>query len=489
MGAWPKSVTGGADAGGPWYHGTHRKLRRGDLVAPGFPANDDLGAIGEGGAREHVYASTTHEMADFFADEAVRANPGSTPRVYVVQPTGPMEPDPELQEGGIEPEAYRSRHPVRVLREHVPPKSVTGAAEGPGPQDRGAMVPLDDLHGVASMNHPGMTLGDVWEYRHPEDEPQKRYGDEAAAGAAREQAALRGYAEDHGTVPGSLVTCSHGTILEDGEHRYMAARDAGLEEVRVTRARGCLMPELHRHRTAAARWSPSSGIFSATTGLDPRLFDEDRQLRPEVREAIMTRLDQALRADSGIASSDWQSWLRVYIAGGSASEWAGSRPNDEAQDLDVLIGADYDCARSHSPALSAMSDDQVTQSLNAVLRARFNDPDWHPPFGGAWSLTAYCNQAIGGGEDGVTAIRPYAAYDVTAMRWSVSPPHLPQHSLADFPRPSWRRPARCWPRRGPSCGWRSRCAPARRGRCGTGCTRAATWRSGRMAPAGTTFQT
>ena len=75
---------------------------------------------------------------------------------------------------------------------------------------------------------------------------------------------------------------------------------------------------------AAAHWQPSSGIFAPTTGLDPRLFDEQGGLRPAVHDAIMARLDQALRAGARLVDDDWHEYLRVYLAGGSASEWAGA---------------------------------------------------------------------------------------------------------------------------------------------------------------------
>ena len=180
---------------------------------------------------------------------------------------------------------------------------------------------------------------------------------------------------------------------------------------------------------ASRQWQPSSGVFGPTTGLDHRLFGEDGELRPEVRAAVMERLDQCLRASSGLAGSDWQQWLRVYLAGGSASEWAGGRPNEGAQDLDVLIGTDYESARSHSPALSAMSDDQIDSALNAAFRSCFNAQGATlPGVGGTWDLTAYANPRAWD----ITAIRPYAAYDVTGMRWAVRPPHLPGHSAADF---------------------------------------------------------
>lgn len=181
-------------------------------------------------------------------------------------------------------------------------------------------------------------------------------------------------------------------------------------------------------REGAARWQPSSGIFGPTTGLDQRLFGPGGELRPEVREAVMARLDQALRVDSGLAGSDWQQWARVYLAGGSASEWAGNRPNEAAQDLDVLLGVDYGAARASSPALSRMDDAQVDAALNAALRSGFNESGWTPGFGGTWDLTGYVNHAA----FDVRAIKPYAAYDVSGGHWAVRPPHLPSHSLADF---------------------------------------------------------
>lgn len=185
----------------------------------------------------------------------------------------------------------------------------------------------------------------------------------------------------------------------------------------------------------AARWAPSSGIFAPTTGLDRRLFGDRGRLLGEVRREIMERLDRCLRTDSGLAGSDWQEWIKVYIAGGSASEWAGSRPNDAAQDLDVLIGVDYEKARSHSPALSPMDDAQIDTALNAAFRSCFNAENWRFPSagdedrnGGTWNLTAYANPDAWD----IRSIKPYAAYDVTDMRWAVKPPHLPEHTLGDF---------------------------------------------------------
>jgi GNAT superfamily N-acetyltransferase len=180
---------------------------------------------------------------------------------------------------------------------------------------------------------------------------------------------------------------------------------------------------------AAARWAPDSGIFAPTTGLDQRLFDDRGRLRPAVRGDIMERLDQCLRTDSGLTGSDWQGWLRVYLAGGSASEWAGSRPHEVAQDLDILIGVDYAGARSNTPEFRTMTDPQIDAALNAGLRGCFNADGWSPEgFEGTWDVTAYVNPQAWD----IRSLRPYAAWDVSDSRWAVRPPHLPDHTLGDF---------------------------------------------------------
>jgi 2'-5' RNA ligase len=185
-------------------------------------------------------------------------------------------------------------------------------------------------------------------------------------------------------------------------------------------------PRLDEH--TAARWQPSSGIFGPTTGLDPRLFDEGGELRGQVRYDLMTRLDQCIRVDSGLAGSDWQEWTHVYLTGGSASEWAGSRPNEKAQDLDVIVAVDLPEAQGCS-AFEGMSGGEAASALNAAFWRNFNADGWRPDFGGAWNLTAFCNQRA---QDGIAAIRPYAAWDLTEARWAVRPPHLPEHTVADF---------------------------------------------------------
>jgi 8-oxo-dGTP diphosphatase len=178
-----------------------------------------------------------------------------------------------------------------------------------------------------------------------------------------------------------------------------------------------------------ARYLPGSGIFGPTTGLDPVLFDGRHELRPAVRHDIMDRLDRALRVDGGLTGSEWEDDLKVYLAGGSASEWAGGRPNDAATDLDILIGVDYDAFRgSQSASERPMDDREIDAALNATLRRRFNDPDWYPDCGGHFDLTGYVNPDAWD----IRRIKPYAAWNLSDSRWAVRPPHLPAHSAADF---------------------------------------------------------
>ena len=80
-------------------------------------------------------------------------------------------------------------------------------------------------------------------------------------------------------------------------------------------------------------------------------------------------------------------------------------------------------------ALASMNDAQADSALNAALRGGFNENGAAlPGVEGTWDLTGYVNHAA----FDVRAIRPYAAYDVSGMRWAVRPPHLPEHALADF---------------------------------------------------------
>ena len=96
----------------PFYHGTRADLRPGDLIEAGYNSNY--------GARKRaswVYLTGTLDAAIWGAELA--AGDGQE-RIYVVEPTGPIEDDPNLTDKkfpGNPTQSYRSREPIRVTGE------------------------------------------------------------------------------------------------------------------------------------------------------------------------------------------------------------------------------------------------------------------------------------------------------------------------------------------------------------------------------------
>jgi len=99
---------------GPFYHGTAAELKPGDLLLPGFASNYQEGRISN-----NIYFSST--VASLAAQMAA-ALTGSEGRghVYIVEPTGPFEDDPNVTNKrfpGNPTKSYRSRHPLRIVGE------------------------------------------------------------------------------------------------------------------------------------------------------------------------------------------------------------------------------------------------------------------------------------------------------------------------------------------------------------------------------------
>lgn len=95
-----------------YYHGTKADLDVGDLIAPGYASN-----YGTRRQAAFVYLSATLEAATWGAELAVGAGRG---RIYTVEPTGPIEDDPNLTDKrfpGNPTKSYRSRDPFRVVGE------------------------------------------------------------------------------------------------------------------------------------------------------------------------------------------------------------------------------------------------------------------------------------------------------------------------------------------------------------------------------------
>jgi rifampin ADP-ribosylating transferase len=97
---------------GPFYHGTKADLKVGDLLTAGFRSNYRPEVV-----MNHIYFTALPDGAGLAAELA----PGdAAPRVYLVEPTGPFEDDPNVTDKkfpGNPTRSYRSRDPLRILAE------------------------------------------------------------------------------------------------------------------------------------------------------------------------------------------------------------------------------------------------------------------------------------------------------------------------------------------------------------------------------------
>lgn len=111
---------------GPFFHGTKAVFEVGDRLVPGHRSNYQERRIAN-----HVYFATLLEPA-VWAAELAAALAGSEERgqIYVVEPMGPFEDDPNVTNKkfpGNVTRSYRTRHPMRVVDEV---KSWEGHAPG-----------------------------------------------------------------------------------------------------------------------------------------------------------------------------------------------------------------------------------------------------------------------------------------------------------------------------------------------------------------------
>ena len=97
---------------GPFFHGTKADLQVGDVLEPGRSSN-----YGARSTATFVYLTATLDAATWGAELAVGEGRG---RIYRVEPTGPVEDDPNLTDKrypGNPTRSYRTRHPLRVVGE------------------------------------------------------------------------------------------------------------------------------------------------------------------------------------------------------------------------------------------------------------------------------------------------------------------------------------------------------------------------------------
>jgi rifampin ADP-ribosylating transferase len=97
---------------GAYLHGTKADLAVGGLLVPGRPSNYEDGRISN-----HVYVTQTLDAAVWGAEFAMGEGRG---RIYLVEPQGAVEDDPNVTDKklpGNPTRSYRTREPVRVVGE------------------------------------------------------------------------------------------------------------------------------------------------------------------------------------------------------------------------------------------------------------------------------------------------------------------------------------------------------------------------------------
>lgn len=95
-----------------FYHGTRANLKEGDLIIAGYNSN-----YGSRKRASYVYFTGTLDAAIWGAELAAGEGTG---RIYIVEPTGSFEDDPNLTDKkfpGNPTLSYRSRSPLRIIGE------------------------------------------------------------------------------------------------------------------------------------------------------------------------------------------------------------------------------------------------------------------------------------------------------------------------------------------------------------------------------------
>jgi rifampin ADP-ribosylating transferase len=106
------SFTGRPSDNGPFYHGTKADLQVGDLLTSGFRSNYKPEII-----MNHIYFTAMINGAGLAAEIA---NGDGRARVYIVEPTGGFENDPNVTDKkfpGNPTRSYRSQAPLKIVGE------------------------------------------------------------------------------------------------------------------------------------------------------------------------------------------------------------------------------------------------------------------------------------------------------------------------------------------------------------------------------------
>lgn len=96
---------------GPFFHGTKVELKIGDLLAPHYPSNY------QEKQSNHIYFTATLDAAKWGAE---LARSSSKERIYIVEPLGDFEDDPNVTNKrfkGNPTRSYRSKYPLKIVAE------------------------------------------------------------------------------------------------------------------------------------------------------------------------------------------------------------------------------------------------------------------------------------------------------------------------------------------------------------------------------------
>ena len=129
---------------GVYLHGTKADIAVGDLLVPGRESNFEGGRV-----MNHVYFTATLDAAVWGAELAAGEGRG---RIYVVEPTGEFEDDPNVTDKkfpGNPTQSFRSREPLRVVGELLdwvghPPERLQAMRDGLSALKRDGAAHIED---------------------------------------------------------------------------------------------------------------------------------------------------------------------------------------------------------------------------------------------------------------------------------------------------------------------------------------------------------
>ncbi len=129
---------------GAFLHGTKADLAVGELLVPGGESNFEAGRI-----MNYVYFTATLDAATWGAELAAGEGRG---RIYIVEPSGEFEDDPNVTNKkfpGNPTHSFRSREPLRVVGELVDwvghsPEKLRAMRDGLDAWNRQGAAPIED---------------------------------------------------------------------------------------------------------------------------------------------------------------------------------------------------------------------------------------------------------------------------------------------------------------------------------------------------------